>query len=121
MCVIKYWYWKQQELPPRRSGNNPTGNHETAGLVPGLTGVVVIYGVGRRYGSDPTPLWLWCRLAAIAVTGIRAWEPPYAASTVLKSKPKKKKERNRSSCDGLTVTNPPTIHEDAGLIPGLTQ
>ena len=35
-------------------------------------------GVGRRYGSDPALLWLWCRLAAAPPTGPLAWEPPYA-------------------------------------------
>ena len=37
------------------------------------------YGVGGRLGSDLALLWLWCRLAAVAPTGPRAWEPPYAA------------------------------------------
>ena len=36
-------------------------------------------------------LWLWCRLAATAPIGPRAWEPPCAAGAALK-KPKKKKD-----------------------------
>ena len=40
-------------------------------------------GVGRRHGSDPTLLWLWCRLAATAQIRPLAWEPPYAASAAL--------------------------------------
>ena len=36
-------------------------------------------GVGRRLGSDPALLWLWCKLAATAPIRPLAWEPPYAA------------------------------------------
>jgi len=43
-------------------------------------------GVGRRHGSDPTLLWLWHRLAAVAAIQHLAWEPPYAAGAALKSK-----------------------------------
>ena len=35
-------------------------------------------GVGRRQGSDPELLWLWCKQAAIAPIRPLAWEPPYA-------------------------------------------
>ena len=45
-------------------------------------------GVGRRLGSDPSLLWLWCRLAAAALIGPLAWEPPYAVGMALKN-PKK--------------------------------
>ena len=41
-------------------------------------------GVGHRRGSEL--LWLWHRLAAIAVIGPLAWEPPCAAGTALKDK-----------------------------------
>ena len=43
------------------------------------------YGVGHRCGLDPELLWLWCRLAAVALIRPLAWEPPYAAGVVLKS------------------------------------
>ena len=43
-------------------------------------------GVGCRHGSDPTLLRLWCRRKATAPIQPLAWEPPYAASAVLKSK-----------------------------------
>ena len=37
-------------------------------------------------------------------------------------KGQKNKQTNKSrSCRGLAVTNPTGIHEDVGLIPGLTQ
>jgi len=51
-------------------------------------------GVGGRHGSDLALLWLWCRLAAVALIGPLAWDPPCAAGAALKSK-KKKKERKR--------------------------
>ena len=47
--------------------------------------------MGRRRGSDLALLWLWCRLAAAALIGPLAWEPPYAAGVALKSPPPKKK------------------------------
>ena len=37
-------------------------------------------GVGCRRGSDPTLLWLGCRLVAIALIGPLAWKHPYAMS-----------------------------------------
>ena len=43
-------------------------------------------GVGRRCGSDPASLCLWCWQAAVALIRPLAWEPPYAASKALKSK-----------------------------------
>ena len=36
-----------------------------------------------------------CRLAAIALIQLLAWEPPYAAGVTLESKKKKKKERKK--------------------------
>ena len=54
------------------------------------SGGAVSCGVGRRHGSDPVLLWLWCRLAALALTGPLAWEPPYVVGAALKSEKKKK-------------------------------
>ena len=50
------------------------------------------YGIGRRCGSDPEFLWLWCRWVATALIRPLAWEPPYAEGVALKSKRKKKKK-----------------------------
>ena len=76
---------------------NPTGIYEDADLVPGLDQWVkdaVSCGVGRGSDLDPALLWLWCRLAATAVIGPLAWEPPYAAGVALEKK-KKKKEKEK--------------------------
>ena len=101
-------------------------------------------GEGCKRGSDPKLLWLWLRLAAAAPIGSLAWELPYAAGVALKRKkigvpvmvqwlmnPTRnlkvlivvpwQKEFQRSFHHGSMVTNPTSIHEDAGLIPGLTQ
>ena len=53
-------------------------------------------GVGRRHGSDPTLLWLWCRLAATDLIRPLAWESPYAVGVDLeRQKDKKKKEKEK--------------------------
>ena len=51
---------------------NLTSIHEDMGLIRGPaqlakgSGVAVSCGIGRRRGSDPVLLWLWCRPAAAA-------------------------------------------------------
>ena len=50
--------------------------------------------VGHRRVSDPVLLWLWHRLAAIALIRPLAWEPPYAAGAALK-KTKNIKNKNK--------------------------
>mgnify|MGYP001419309280 CR=1 FL=1 len=57
--------------------------------------------VGRRCGSDLAVLWLWCRLAAVALIGSLAREPPYATGAALK-KPKKKKKDSTQRTKALT-------------------
>ena len=47
-------------------------------------------GVGQRRSSDLALLWLWHRLAAIALIGPLAWEPPYAVGAAQKLKKGKK-------------------------------
>ena len=50
-------------------------------------------GVVCRHGSDPTLLWLGCRLAAAALIGPLDWEIPYAVGVAPKSKKKKQKKK----------------------------
>ena len=52
----------------------------------------MICGVGHRRGLDPTLLWLWHRLAAVAPIGPLAWESLYAAGAALKAKHKNESE-----------------------------
>ena len=70
---------------------NLTRNHEVAGLIPGLAqwvkdlvilkvkDLAVSCGVGCRCGSDLVLLWLWRRLAAVALIQPLAWDAPYAS------------------------------------------
>jgi len=53
-------------------------------------------GVGRRRGSDPALLWLWCRLAATAPIRPLAWEPPYAAGAAKEMAKRQKKTKNKN-------------------------
>ena len=53
-------------------------------------------GVGCRHGSDPTLLWLWCRLMATAPIGPLAWEPPYAAGAALEMAKRQKQKQNKT-------------------------
>ena len=48
-------------------------------------------GVGRRCGSNPVLLWLWCRLATTALIRPLAWEPPYATGANQEIAKKEKK------------------------------
>ena len=45
-------------------------------------------GVGCRCGLDHSLLWLWCRLADVALIQPLAWEPLYAMGAALKRKKK---------------------------------
>ena len=44
----------------------------------------------HKGGSVLALLWLWCRLAAVALIQPLAWEFPYATGVALKRKKKKK-------------------------------
>ena len=86
-------------------------------------------GVGLRCGSDLSLLWLWHRPAATAPIRPRAWEPPYAAGAALKGQKTKTKTKQKNKqkklfwdfCCGAVEMNLTSIHQDVGLIPGLTQ
>ena len=48
---------------------NPTRNHEVVGSIPSLA----------QWVKDMVLLWLWRRLAAVALIRPLTWEPPYAS------------------------------------------
>ena len=52
-------------------------------------------GVGGRCGSDLALLWLWHKLAATALIGPLAQEPPYAVGAALKGQKKKNKQTKK--------------------------
>ena len=51
-------------------------------------------------GSDPMLLWLWCQLAAAALSQPLAWKFPYVSGAAVKSKKKKflQKDPQRKLC-----------------------
>ena len=85
-----------------------------------LLSVALSCGVGHSYGSDPSLLWLWHRLAAVPPIRPQAWKLPYATGVALKSPSTPQKGSSIDSC-GSVVTNLTSIHEDVGSIPGLAQ
>ena len=66
---------------------NPTRNHEVVGSIPGLaqwvgeSSIAVSCGIGRRHGSDPVLLWLWCRLGVWCSQNEDGERGPYEAVT----------------------------------------
>ena len=61
---------------------------------------VAVSCIGRRFGSDPVLLWLWCRPAAIDLIQPLAVELPYAEGEALKRKKKKKRLRKQNKMHG---------------------
>ena len=54
-----------------------------------LSGLRIHIAMSCRHGSDLALLWLWCRLAAVALIQPLPWELLYASSVPLKRKKKK--------------------------------
>ena len=71
-------------------------------------------GEGHRHSLDPTLLWLWHGLAAAAPIQAPARKLPYALGGVLKIR-----EKKGVFVVAHWVKNLISVHEDAGLIPGL--
>ena len=72
-------------------------------------------GVGRRWGSDLTLLWLWSRLAAVAPIRPLAWELPYAAGVTLKNKTNK--QTNKKPTKKQNKTKPTVCQTQIILFP----
>ena len=72
-------------------------------------------GVGRRRGSDPTLLWLWCRLGHYSSD----LTPNLGTFICLGSSPRNgKKEKKTKKKERKKLT---PVHKDVGSIPGLVQ
>ena len=54
-------------------------------------------GVGGRHNSDLGLLWLWHRLAAVALIRTLAWEPPWAMGAALKTNKQTNKKTHLGS------------------------
>ena len=54
-------------------------------------------GVGHRFNSDPTLLWLWCGPENTAPIGPLAWEPPYTMDAALKRQKNNNNTNNNNS------------------------
>ena len=52
--------------------------------------------VGHRLSLDPELLWLWRRLAAIALITPLAWEPPCATGAALGKAKRQKKKKTKT-------------------------
>ena len=77
-------------------------------------------GVGRRCSLDLVLPWLWCRPAAIVPVQPLAWELLYATVVALNKK-KRKEKKDYQEFSFSVLMNPASIHEVAGMIPGLAQ
>ena len=60
-------------------------------------------GIGCRCSSDLVLLWLWHRLAAVALIGSLAWEPPHATGVALKKKKMRMQVQSLASLSGLRI------------------
>ena len=54
-------------------------------------------GVDHSHGSDLALLWLWRKLAAVALIQPLAWETPYVSGVALKRQKDQKKKKKRDA------------------------
>ena len=81
-----------------QSANNLACLCDVTSSIPGQVQWVkdpVSCGVGRRCSSYLALLWLWCRLAATALIGPLAWEPPYGTGGALEKARKRKRKKKK--------------------------
>ena len=78
----------------------PASIHEDAGSIPRP----------REWVKDLASLWLWRRLAAAALIGPLAWEPPYAMSVALKRQKKGKKKMHITEQVTLFLAKSRNVH-----------
>ena len=109
--ILEFLLWCRNESDwyPRGFGFDPWPC--SVGRRPGIA---LCCGVVHRHCRDPGLLWLWSRLAAKAPIQPLAWEPPYASGA-----PPPKKAGVPFVVQQLT--NPTSIYEDVGSMPGLAQ
>ena len=84
---------------------------EDVGLIPGLSqwvksGIATSCGIGYRGILDLLLVWLWCKLAAVALIQPLAWEIPYATGVAIKRKKKEKANNVRVMCVCVFMCEP---------------
>ena len=67
------------------------------------SGIAVSSGVGRRCGSDPALLWLWCRPMATALIRPPSLGTSMCHSVALKKKKKRKKRKKKKDNEPLEI------------------
>ena len=61
------------------------------------------YGIGRRRSLDPMLLWLWHRLATVALIRPQPWELPYAMGAAKKRQKKTQKKEEEENLNSLLI------------------